>query len=83
MANNYIKNIQTFSTKNLIKEKPIPNVYPQLQGKIEGYNKIVRDEFLTVENSSDKEEGKKRYSMFVKAYNEQREEVGVSMAIHH
>jgi transposase InsO family protein len=30
-----------FLYKNNIKDKPIPNSYPQLQGKIEAYNKIV------------------------------------------
>ncbi|MGE3858583.1 MAG: DDE-type integrase/transposase/recombinase [Nitrososphaeraceae archaeon] len=62
-----------FLKKNNIKDKSIPARYPQLQGKIEAYNKIVKNEFLTVENISDVEEGKKVYSMFVKAYNEERE----------
>ncbi|HEY6588753.1 MAG TPA: integrase core domain-containing protein, partial [Nitrososphaeraceae archaeon] len=50
----------------------------QLQGKIEAYNKIVKNEFLAVENISDVEEGKKVYSMFVKAYNEEREHGGIN-----
>ena len=65
-----------FLKKNNIKDKSIPVRYPQLQGKIEAYNKIVKNEFLEVENISDVEEGKRRYSMFVKAYNEEREHDG-------
>jgi transposase InsO family protein len=34
---------------NQIKDKQIPNSYPQLQGKVEAYNKIVKNEFLAVE----------------------------------
>ena len=62
-----------FLQRNKIKDKSIPARYPQLQGKIEAYNKIVKNEFLAVENISDVDEGKKMYSMFVKAYNEERE----------
>ena len=72
-----------FLKKNNIKDKSIPVRYPQLQGKIEAYNKIVKNEFLAVENISDVEEGKKIYSMFVKAYNEEREHMVVSMVILH
>jgi putative transposase len=66
-----------FLEKNNIKDKPIPKRYSQLQGKIEAYNKIVKNEFLALENISDVEEGKRRYSMFVKAYNEEREHGGI------
>ncbi|HSF49888.1 MAG TPA: hypothetical protein VLA74_03930 [Nitrososphaeraceae archaeon] len=69
--------------KNNIKDKPIPKRYHQLQGKIEAYNKIVKNEFLAVENISSVEEGKIRYSMFVKSYNEEREHMVVSMVILH
>jgi hypothetical protein len=31
-----------------MKDKPIPNSYPQLQGKVEAYNKIVKNEFLSI-----------------------------------
>ena len=31
-----------------IKDKLIPKFYPQLQGKIEAHNKIVKSEFLAV-----------------------------------
>ena len=43
---------------NNIKDKSIPVGYPQLQGKIEAYNKIVK-EFLAVENIHNIEDGKK------------------------
>jgi transposase InsO family protein len=39
-----------FLHKNDIKDKPIPNSYPQLQGKVEAYNKIVKNEFLKIED---------------------------------
>ena len=77
------KIFRRFLKKNNIKDKSIPVRYPQLQGKIEAYNKIVKNEFLAVENISDVEEGKKMYSMFVKAYNEEREHMVVSMVTHH
>ena len=67
-----------FLQRNNIKDKSIPSRYPQLQGKIEAYNKIVKNEFLAVENISSVEEGKRRYSMFVKAYNEEREHGGIN-----
>ena len=38
------------SVHNQIKNKQIPNSYPQLQGKIEAYNKIVKNEFLAIED---------------------------------
>ena len=66
-----------FLKKNKIKDKPIPKGYPQLQGKIEAYNKIiVKNEFLAVENIPNvNDDGKKMYSMFVKAYNEDIENI--------
>ena len=67
-----------FLQRNNIKDKSIPARYPQLQGKIEAYNKIVKNEFLAVENIPNVEEGKRRYSMFVKAYNEEREHGGIN-----
>lgn len=66
-----------FLNKNNIKDKPIPARYPQLQGKIEAYNKIVKNEFLAVENIPNVEDGKIMYSLFVKAYNEEREHSGI------
>lgn len=38
-----------FLVRNHIRNKRIPNSYPQLQGKIEAYNKIVKNEFLAIE----------------------------------
>lgn len=67
-----------FLYKNNIKDKPIPNSYPQAQGKVEAYNKIVKNEFLAVEEISDIEDGKLRYDLFVKAYNETREHGGIN-----
>ena len=68
-----------FLQRNNIKDKSIPARYPQLQGKIEAYNKIVKNEFLAVENISDVEEEKEKiFYMFVKAYNEEREHGGIN-----
>lgn len=67
-----------FLDKNDIKDKPIPNSYPQLQGKVEAYNKIVKNEFLAVEDIASIDDGKVRYEMFVKAYNENREHGGIN-----
>lgn len=66
-----------FLQRNNIKDKSIPARYPQLQGKIEAYNKIAKNEFLAVENITSIEEGKAMYRMFVKAYNEDREHGGI------
>ena len=63
---------------NHVKDKRIPNPYPQLQGKIEAYNKIVKNEFLAVENIPNVDDGKLRYDMFVRAYNEAREHGGIN-----
>ena len=70
--NSHLKIFRHFLKRTKIKDKPIPKGYPQLQGKIESYNK----EFLAVENISDVEEGKRRYTlyMFVKAYNDEERE---------
>ena len=65
-----------FLIHNHIKDKRIPNCYPQLQGKIEAYNRIVKNEFLAVEDISNIDDGKLRYDMFVKVYNEAREHGG-------
>src|SRR5215475_6744047 len=67
-----------FLVHNHIKDKRIPNSYPHLQGKIEAYNKIVKNEFLAVESMSNIDDGKLRYDMFVKAYNETREHGGIN-----
>lgn len=67
-----------FLVHNHIKDKRIPNSYPQLQGKIEAYNKIVKNEFLALEDIPNIDNGKLRYDMFVKAYNEAREHGGIN-----
>src|SRR4249919_1226173 len=67
-----------FLVQNHIKDKRIPNSYPQMQGKIEAYNKIVKNEFLGLENIPNMNDGKLRYDMFVKAYNETREHGGIN-----
>jgi transposase InsO family protein len=67
-----------FLVHNHIKDKRIPNSYPQLQGKIEAYNKIVKNEFLALEVIPNIDDGKLRYDMFVKAYNEAREHGGIN-----
>ena len=71
------KIFRRFLQRNNIKDKSIPARYPQLQGKIEAYNKIIKNEFLAVENIPNVEDGKKMYSLFVKAYNEEREHGGI------
>ncbi|HEY7571890.1 MAG TPA: integrase core domain-containing protein [Nitrososphaeraceae archaeon] len=67
-----------FLVHNQIKDKQIPNSYPQLQGKVEAYNKIVKNEFLALEDILNIDDGKQRYDMFVKAYNEAREHGGIN-----
>jgi len=49
-----------------------------MQGKIEAYNKIVRNEFLALEDIPNMEDGKIRYNLFVKAYNDTREHRGIN-----
>ncbi len=67
-----------FLEKNCIKDKTIRNSYPQEQGKVEAYNKIVKNEFLAVEDIASIEDGKIRYPMFVKAYNDERGHGGIN-----
>ena len=67
-----------FLVHNHIKDKQIPNFYPQLQGKMEAYNKIVKNQFLALEDIPNIDDGKLRYDMFVKAYNETREHGGIN-----
>ena len=67
-----------FLLHNHIKDKRIPNSYPQLQGKVEAYNKIVKNEFLALEDMLNIDDGKLRYEMFVKAYNEVIEHGGIN-----
>ena len=72
------KSFKHFLVHNNIKDKRIPNFYPQMQGKIEAYNKIVRNEFLALEDIPNIDDGKLRYDMFVKAYNDTREHGGIN-----
>ena len=44
------KVFKRFLEHNNIKDKPIPNSYPQLQGTVEAYNKLVKNEFISVEH---------------------------------
>jgi hypothetical protein len=44
-----------------IYDKQIPNSYPQLQGKVEAYNKVVISEFIALEDMSNINHGKQRY----------------------
>jgi transposase InsO family protein len=67
-----------FLVHNHIKDKRILNSYPQMQGKIEPYNKIVKSEFLALDDIPNIDDGKQRYDMFVKAYNETREHGGIN-----
>ena len=67
------KVFRNFLENKQIKDKPITKFYPQMQGKIEAYNKIVKNEFLAIEHIPNIGEGKLRYDMFVSAYNEARE----------
>jgi putative transposase len=68
-----------FLVHNQLKNKLIPNSYPQIQGKIEAYNKIVKSEFPALEYDIPSiDDGKQIYDMFVKAYNETREHGGIN-----
>ncbi|MDQ3977244.1 MAG: hypothetical protein M3264_12030 [Thermoproteota archaeon] len=49
------------------------------KGKLEAYNRIVKNEFLAVEDIPNTNDGKLRYvDMFIKAYNEAREHGGIN-----
>jgi transposase len=61
-----------------IKDKQIPKGYPQEQGKVEAYNKIVIAEFLQVEELIDMEVGIEKYKLFVNSYNYEREHGGIN-----
>ena len=66
-----------FLNTNVIKDKQIPKGYPQEQGKVEAYNKIVISEFLQVEELIDAEDGIEKYNSFVNSYNYEREHGGI------
>ena len=63
---------------NEIKDKQIPKGYPQEQGKVEAYNKIVIAEFLQVEELIDVKDGIEKYESFVNSYNYEREHGGIN-----
>ncbi|WP_162476510.1 hypothetical protein [Nitrososphaera sp. AFS] len=46
---------------------------PQMQGEIETYNKMVKNELLAVEDLSRIDDGKLRYQMFTMEYDDKRE----------
>ena len=62
-----------FLVHNQLNDKQIPNSLPQLQGRVEAYNEVVKSEFIALEDIRTIDDGKQRYEMFVKAYNETRE----------
>ena len=55
-----------FLVHNQIKNKQIPNSYPQLQGKIDAYNKIVKNEFLAIEDIPNIDDGNKDTTCLLK-----------------
>lgn len=55
-----------------IKDKRILNSYSQLQMKIEPYSKIVKNEFLSLEDIPNMDDSSRIYHMFIRAYNEDR-----------
>jgi transposase InsO family protein len=67
-----------FLILNGIKDKQIPKGYPQEQGKVEAYNKIVIAEFLQVEELIDEKDGAEKYESFVNSYNYEREHGGIN-----
>jgi transposase InsO family protein len=72
------KRFKHFLVHNNISDKRILNFYPQMQAKIEAYNKIVKNEFLALEDIPNVDDGKLRYDVFVKAYNDTREHGGIN-----
>ena len=56
----------------------IPKGYPQEQGKVEAYNKIVIAEFLQIEELKDEKDGAEKYESFVNSYNYEREHGGIN-----
>ena len=72
-----------FLQRNNIKDKSIPARYPQLQGKIEAYNKIVKNEFLAVENIPNVEDGKRMYSICLSKHTMKKENMVASMVLLH
>ena len=69
---------KNFLILNGIKDKQIPKGYPQEQGKVEAYNKIVISEFLQIEELKDEQDGAEKYESFVNSYNYEREHGGIN-----
>jgi transposase InsO family protein len=69
---------KNFLILNGIKDKQIPKGYPQEQGKVEAYNKIVISEFLQIEELKDEKDGAEKYESFVNSYNYEREHGGIN-----
>ena len=69
---------KNFLILNGIKDKQIPKGYPQEQGKVEAYNKIVICEFLQIEELKDEKDGAEKYESFVNSYNYEREHGGIN-----
>jgi transposase InsO family protein len=69
---------KNFLILNGIKNKQIPKGYPQEQGKVEAYNKIVIAEFLQIEELKDEKDGAEKYESFVNSYNYEREHGGIN-----
>ena len=69
---------KNFLILNGIKDKHIPKGYPQEQGKVEAYNKIVIAEFLQIEELKDEKDGAEKYESFVNSYNYEREHGGIN-----
>jgi len=77
--NNAINRVNAVEVRNVMNQLKAARVFiPQLQGKIEAFNKIVKNEFLALEDIPSMDDGKLRYDMFVKAYNEAREHGGIN-----
>ena len=69
---------KNFLILNGIKDKQIPKGYPQEQGKVEAYNKILISEFLQIEELKDEKDGAEKYESFVNSYNYEREHGGIN-----
>ncbi len=68
---------RNFLNLNWVKDKQIPKGYPQEQGKVEAYNKIVIAEFLPVEELTDEKDRVQKYQTFANSYNYEREHSGI------
>jgi hypothetical protein len=54
------------------------NSYEAALVTLKVYNKIVKNEFISLEDISSKDEWRLRYDMFVMAYNDKREHGGIN-----